>query len=372
MMVRSGFFGRYLLPGFSFQAVVIGGGYSTGRELAEFFLPGGPVGGLLGLILCGAIWSLVLALTFELVRLIQSLDYKALFKSLLGPGWIILEIAFLALTLLVLAVTGAAAGTIGSANLGASPILYTGLFAMLVGILALLGSGVIERVFAGWSFLLYATYASFLLFALVSFGGRIAGAFDPAEIKSEWLLGSVRYAAYNLAVVPAVLFSLRHVSSRKEALWAGALAGPLGIAPALLFFIAMIGFYPEIGDDPVPSDRLLAEIGLPWFSVVFYVVILGTLIETGAGIIHAINERIAASRARKRRGFGKAGRALSTFAILLISVVVADRVGLIDLVAKGYGLIAWIFILGYILPILTIGALRIWGPIRFRPESKRH
>ena len=34
------FFRRYLLPGFVFEAAVIGGGYATGRELVEFFLPG--------------------------------------------------------------------------------------------------------------------------------------------------------------------------------------------------------------------------------------------------------------------------------------------------------------------------------------------
>ena len=35
-------FQRFVLPGLAFKAVVIGGGYATGRELAEFFLPAGP------------------------------------------------------------------------------------------------------------------------------------------------------------------------------------------------------------------------------------------------------------------------------------------------------------------------------------------
>ena len=43
------FFKRYLLPGFVFEAAVIGGGYATGRELVEFFLPAGAWGGLLGM-----------------------------------------------------------------------------------------------------------------------------------------------------------------------------------------------------------------------------------------------------------------------------------------------------------------------------------
>ena len=44
-------FQRFLLPGFAFKAVVIGGGYATGRELAEFFLPSGPWGGIAAMVL---------------------------------------------------------------------------------------------------------------------------------------------------------------------------------------------------------------------------------------------------------------------------------------------------------------------------------
>ena len=62
----SSWFQRYLLPGFAFKAVVIGGGYATGRELAEFFLPSGPQGGLLAIVLAMLIWSIVCAVTFAL------------------------------------------------------------------------------------------------------------------------------------------------------------------------------------------------------------------------------------------------------------------------------------------------------------------
>ena len=50
-------FQRLILPGLAFKAVVIGGGYATGRELVEYFMPSGPVGGLMGLALVTAIWS---------------------------------------------------------------------------------------------------------------------------------------------------------------------------------------------------------------------------------------------------------------------------------------------------------------------------
>ena len=50
-------FRRYVLPGLAFKAVVIGGGYATGRELAEFFLPAGAWGGVLAMALATLIWG---------------------------------------------------------------------------------------------------------------------------------------------------------------------------------------------------------------------------------------------------------------------------------------------------------------------------
>ncbi len=45
-LLQSKIFQRYLLPGFVFQSIIIAGGYGTGRELVEFFLHYGPLGGL--------------------------------------------------------------------------------------------------------------------------------------------------------------------------------------------------------------------------------------------------------------------------------------------------------------------------------------
>jgi hypothetical protein len=44
VIAKSTAFQRLLLPGFAFKAVVIGGGYATGRELTTFFVPSGPRG----------------------------------------------------------------------------------------------------------------------------------------------------------------------------------------------------------------------------------------------------------------------------------------------------------------------------------------
>ena len=106
--MKSSWFQRYLLPGLAFKAVVIGGGYATGRELAEFFLQQG------------------LAAAFRhpagddnLERRVRGdflsglrgfeLDYRTFFRNLLGRFWVIFEAAYLLFIILILAVFGAAA-----------------------------------------------------------------------------------------------------------------------------------------------------------------------------------------------------------------------------------------------------------------------
>ena len=78
------FFRLYLLPGFVFQSVVIGGGYATGRELVAFFFEVGPIGGMLGLLVSGLVFGAVLAVGFELARMTGAYDYRQFMKVLMG------------------------------------------------------------------------------------------------------------------------------------------------------------------------------------------------------------------------------------------------------------------------------------------------
>ena len=112
-------FQRFVLPGLAFKAVVIGGGYATGREIAEFFLPAGPWGGIAAMAVATAIWCVVCSTTFVFARRLRERDYRSFFRALLGRAWPVFEIAYVIFVVLILAVFGAAAGAIGSATFGA-------------------------------------------------------------------------------------------------------------------------------------------------------------------------------------------------------------------------------------------------------------
>src|SRR5256885_4668315 len=159
-------FKRFLLPGLGVKAVVIGGGYATGRELAEFFLSRGPWGGLYAIIFATILFSIFCALTFVLARRFGTYDYRSFFKRLLGPAWPLFELSYLLFVVLILAVYGAAAGAIGSAIFGAP--VWVGTVAPMAGIAGSVafGNRAVERLFRDVSYYLYAIYAVFVRLSL--------------------------------------------------------------------------------------------------------------------------------------------------------------------------------------------------------------
>ena len=359
MQSGSTWFRRLLLPGFAFKAVVIGGGYATGRELATFFMPSGPWGGLFGMVVATCVWSTVCTLTFLIAVRIKARDYRAFFLYLLGPFWPAFEIIFVLGMILILSVFAAAAGAIGQALFGWPTIAGALLLVGAITIFATFGNESVERLFKYVSFFLYGTYALFLALALTKFSAPIAKAFE-TPVGQGWFTGGLTYAGYNVVGAVLILPVMRHLHRPRDAVVAGFLSGPLAMAPAFLFFIAMCAFYPAIASQTLPSDYLLERLDLPAFRLIFQAMIFAALLESGTGQIHAINERIAHAHAKRRdTEMSNTYRGAITVAILLSAIFVADRIGLVALIAHGYSWLAAAFIAIYVLPLLTIGIWRL-------------
>ena len=357
----SSWFQRFLLPGFAFKAVVIGGGYATGRELAEFFMPSGPWGGVAAMALATLIWSAVCVATFAFARLVGARDYLSFVRALLGPGWVVFEIAYVLFVVLILAVFGAAAGAIGEAMFGLPKLVGTLTLMAGIALFATFGNTSVERLFKYVSFLLYAVYAIFVVLAITRFGDRILAGFSVPASADGWALGGVTYASYNIIGAVVILPVLRHLTSTRDAVIAGAIAGPLAMVPALLFFVCMVAYYPEVANETLPSDFLLQKLNLPVFHLLFQFMIFAALLESGTGAVHAINERIdKAWRVRHGVELSAASRLTIALVLLVGCMLLADRFGLVGLIAKGYRALAAIFLAVYVLPVMTLGVARLW------------
>ncbi|MBK7902902.1 MAG: hypothetical protein IPJ97_08020 [Proteobacteria bacterium] len=277
---------RRWLPAFAFMSIVIGGGYATGREVVEFFLAAGPVAGLAGLAVTAATWSVVAALSFELAREASAFDYRRFFRVLLGRAWPLFDLSYVALLVLVLCVLGAAAGEIGVTLLGVPKLAGAIVLLSLVTLFAYFGTAAIERLFSVWGIGMCVAYAALLATSLWLFRDSIVEVLVSNPVASRsWVAGGLQYAGYNVAVIPAILYCVRYQRSRRDALVSGALCGPIAILPGLCLYLALLAVYPAALDAPIPLQLLLQRIDLAWLKVGLQVMIFGTLVQTGIGVL---------------------------------------------------------------------------------------
>ncbi len=354
-------FKRYVLPGLIFQSVVIAGGYGTGKELVEFFMPFGSLGGLIAMCtVTFAFWAVVCAVTFEFARVFKTFNYKSLFKKLLGPAWVLYEICYIILLMIVLAVVAATSGANAKGLFGVSDWFGIIFVSLCILFLVIKGTKAIETFLSYWSYLLYAVYLVFLVICFVRFGSAISEQFSVVkEVNSGWVMGGARYAFYNLGIIPAVLFATRDAESRKEAIGSGLLAGAIGIIPAILLFVAISGLYNSgIASAEVPVLMVFDQLNMPWLEFIFQIVLLGTLIETGSGFIKAVTDRFELKYTSEGKAIPKGMREIVTVICVFIGIIIS-QFGLTGLIAKGYGTITWGFFLIYVVPMLTIGVYKI-------------
>lgn len=349
----------WILPGAVFQSVLLGGGYGTGREVVEFISRFGPLGGLNAVLLVGALWALVLAVTFELARRFQTRDYRTFFKVLLGRCWPIYELFFAVALLIVLAVCGAAAGAVLKDSFGVPALVGIALMLVIVGVLNYYGRALVEKTLTLWGLAMTAVFVVFLLLTFLDRSERIAEAFSGAQVVQGWGLSAFQFFLYNVGIAPVVLYVTSHLETRRQAWGAGVVAGMLGVLPALAFHVAFMADFPEIIEKPLPTYWMLQQLGYVWLLVIYAILLFGTIAQTGVGMLQGLNERLDVWW-NERHGRVMSSRAHSLIALgtVLTSLFLAN-IGIVDLVAKGYGTLAWFGLLIYVIPVLTLGLFKL-------------
>ena len=360
-------FEQYILPGIIFQSVLIGGAYATGREIVEY----GAKFGSLGIWSVAAIFAgfvIFASLTYEFARLNRAYDYRTFVKSLIGPLWPIFDAVFLVMVIVIIAVVSAASGVVVEEILGWPYWARVMLVIALVGFLNFRGRHAIERFKTVGTVLLYAGYLIFSGVVLTSTWGQVEGAFamrDHSFVEGATLgsavFSGVLYVGYCLAVMPSCLFVLDRQTERRQALGAGLVSGILATVPFALTYFAVMGFYPEEGvlEAPVPWLAMLKQVAGTGVITLYALVVLWTLIEASTGLIHAVTDRVSVSLEESGREALTPTQVVALTVGLLLSSAVLSRVGIIALVAKGYGAMAYAFLLLFALPLLTVGMARI-------------
>jgi len=122
--------------------------------------------------------------------------------------------------------------------------------------------------------------------------------------------------------------------------------------PWFLTYFAVMAYYPDkdVLESSVPWLKMLEEFN-PILIALFGVVVGWTLIETATGMIHAFISRIETEAIQKGTPLKKLTKAYISLAALVASLLLA-QVGIIDLVAKGYTIMAYAMIAVYAVPLI--------------------
>ena len=355
----SRFLRLYIVPGAVIQSVMIGGGYGTGREIVEYFTSYGALGGIFGICVAFVVLAAVTSLTFEFARVFRAYDYRHFFKRLLGPAWVVFEILIILLFLLILAVLASAAGNILRENFGIPYVAGLMIMLLVVGVLTFFGRKLITTALTFWSFFLYAILLAFLLAVFSNDNFSFTTTLQAKDVVSGWWLSGLQYAAYNLAVIPLLLYVARDFETRSEAVSSGAIAAVIALIPALMFQFAFAAALPEVTGQPIPVYWMIGQLGYAPLLAVYTVMLFGTFIETGAGILQGINERVDGYLEDSGRpSLSPSSRdTIAVSAVLFIAAL--SLIGITDLIDKGYGTLAWGFLIVYVIPLMTVGIIRL-------------
>ncbi|MDZ7649474.1 MAG: hypothetical protein U5K54_21255 [Cytophagales bacterium] len=280
---------------------------------------------------------------------------------MIGPAWVAYEVVYLLLAILTIAVMASAAGEILNTTLGFNRWVGVIIIIILVGFLNYKGEGVIAKLETIGTVALFGAYFIFSFVVFTNKGASIAQVFanwDTSYQQSASGFGILiwtgfLYVGYNLGVYPASFFTYRDVQSRRESVFAGFISGVLMTVPWFLTYFALLAYYPNpnVIGATVPWLEILKAFH-PALIVVFGIVVGWTLIETATGVIHAFISRIEIEfMVRKSKPLKKISKAYIS-SLALIAALILAQVGIIDLVAKGYQVMAYGMIAVYALPLL--------------------
>mgnify|MGYP001547266883 FL=1 len=104
---------------------------------------------------------------------------------------------------------------------------------------------------------------------------------------------------------------------------------------------------------------MIGHLGYASFHALYTVMLIGTFIETGARVLQGINEPVDGYLEDSGiPTLSPTSRAMIAVSAILVSAGLS-LIGITDLIAKGYGTLAWGFLAVYVIPLMTVGVYKL-------------
>jgi len=349
----------YLLPGAVLQSVIVAGGYGTGREVVEYFTNQGIYAGLMGLAVSAISLAIIFCLCLELARVFQVYNYRTFFQVLLGRSWFLFEIVAGTMFMLVIAVIGSAAGEVMKNELGLHPMIGVTIMLTMVTVLIFYGRELITYILAYWSILLYVIFIVYIIAVFSLLSDDLVQGIATSEEKSNWVIKGLQYTFYNAPAIPIILYCAMAIETRSQAIIAGITGAMITIVPGVMLHISFTANYPAVIEESLPIYSIFALLDIQILKYAYLLMLFGTFIETGAGNLQGFMERLDSwRRDTNRTPLSRRAHAFITAGLMLIAGGLS-HFGIVNLIAAGYGTLAWAYFFVFVVPLFTVGVYKL-------------
>jgi uncharacterized membrane protein YkvI len=106
---------------------------------------------------------------------------------------------------------------------------------------------------------------------------------------------------------------------------------------------------------------MIEQLNAPYLLSIYLFAMFGTFLGTGLGLLQSVKQRLDATWeiVNNEMTLPRWIYVCVGLSCLLISAGLA-QFGIINLVSKGYGTMAWGFLVLFIIPVMTIGAYKVF------------
>jgi len=356
-----------LAVAFTYAAMLMGGGFSTGREIIQFHARFG-AGGVFSLIIAAITLSYVGVVSLALAVEWKSYDYKSfvmnlyhlfLPKSLAPKAFLVYDVLKVVLSPIGGAVMIAAFAAMLVNETGMAYGLATAIGALIILVLVMFG-GKVVRAFGFWGsigIVIGIAVALAYIFEPSKSFSTIASAGFP--LGGGWLLSGILYMAYNAGCIIAAVSIAEVLPDRFSAITAGWMGGITAVLCYTFVYLALMMYYPQILDQPLPLWFTFNAAGMPALRFVYDIILSLAVLTTGVGSVLVLVKRFMPVLTPKFGGREFLAR-FTLSALVILGGLGLSFFGIIQLIAVGYTIAAWLGILFFVVPVIVFGSRQCW------------
>ncbi|MGI6227298.1 MAG: hypothetical protein ACOYJ1_13695 [Peptococcales bacterium] len=367
--MNKSFFSASMAVAFVWFTTHFGGGFASGRQAVQFYNTFGWYALFTPLIAVG-IMAVVFYFSWDLALAKKTYDYRHWANEMYKPYEKIFanlfEIIYNLILLTATAIAFATGGSTLESTIGTPYILNTIIIAICIFFLTIYGADIIRKAASLLGVLiivgLLVIYGANLIKGMPQIMATLKAAPSPHGFWPA-LWNAIVYAGFQTAVVGAYVAVSDVLKDRRDVYKASLYGFIINTSMLSLTTIVLLGFFPEVLPETIPILYVLRHgVGAGWMELVISLLILLGVITTGVNLIYGGAKRVVTFWDSRSDSQGDRKKNIIASGIYVIITWAIALLGLIPLVAKGYGYIGYASLFIIVIPVLLRGFFfKNWG-----------